>query len=81
LTSIKYKNNIKVSKVNAADPMKFPLTAAKAAIVIEKMALKQGLTVAQYCYKKGVSPSVITRWKTRNKSYQISTFLRLIRKR
>ena len=57
--------------------MKIPETAKEAADFVAKMASKSGKSIAAYCQERGVSPSVITRWRKQYKSFNVSTFLRL----
>jgi hypothetical protein len=57
-----------------------PATSADAAKYIEKLAAKNGQTVCGYCTKRGVTPSIITKWRKLNKTYRVSTFLRLTEK-
>ena len=57
-----------------------PETASEAAKYIEKLAKNQKISIAQYCYARDVTPSIITKWRKLNKTYRVSTFLRLIKK-
>ena len=60
--------------------MDCPATASEAADFIEKLAKEEGITVNAYCLARSVDPSVIHNWRFKNKSYQIDTFARLIKK-
>ena len=57
-----------------------PATSADAAKYIENLARKQKKSIAEYCEVRGVTPSIITKWRKLNKTYRVSTFLRLIEK-
>lgn len=57
-----------------------PETAAEAAKYVERLAKDKGHTVHKYCKDRGVEPSIINHWRTKRKSYRLSTFLRLIKR-
>lgn len=59
--------------------MKFPTTAKQAVKYIEGLAKKKGMSVAKFCESKGVDPSVISRWRTQYKHYNIGTLLRFLK--
>jgi hypothetical protein len=58
--------------------MNFPPTAKEAAKAVENRAKRKRLSVAAYCELRGVDPSVITYWRTKYKSYRVSTYMKLM---
>jgi predicted transcriptional regulator len=59
--------------------MYIPISVSEAVELVAKRAKKLKISVSVLCTQAGVSPATITRWKTRNKSYKVSTFLRLMK--
>ena len=59
--------------------MFIPENAKEAADYIAYLANKAGLPLSIYCESRGVSPSVLSRWKHDYKGYNVTTFLRLVK--
>jgi len=69
-----------IKSIIESPPMTFPETAKEAFQFVSNLAAKEGVPLYKYCRERGVDPSTLTLWKSKRKSYNMATLIRLMKK-